>query len=294
MQINRHGSFYLRNGWPTKIIDALSDDTQIFSPNKELAAVDTIGVGRVMIKAMRYWATVTGIAEEKKGQHGIYHKLTALGRLIKEKDLYCENKGTLWLLHRNLTRNKEMATAWHWAFNEFDGNSFTKADFSSAFYSYLQNNRESYNRHSVEKEFDCFKNTYVSDQEFSITKIIDENTIPFFSPLALIESRGGGVFERHKPTAKDIPPHILLACIILDNQEHLADNRQIDIDHLLNDTNQVCRYMMLSYSSLIELLQHLENEHYLRLINNFGSRYIELNNISAKALLNFHYRAIGG
>ncbi len=51
MQINKHGSFYIRNGWPTKAIDAITNDAFIFSPNNELNAVDEIGVGRVMIKA---------------------------------------------------------------------------------------------------------------------------------------------------------------------------------------------------------------------------------------------------
>ena len=67
MQISKHGSFYIRNGWPTKIMDALREP-HIFSPNNELYAVDTIGVGRVMIKAMRYWATVLGIASEGTDQ----------------------------------------------------------------------------------------------------------------------------------------------------------------------------------------------------------------------------------
>lgn len=294
MQINKHGSFYIRNGWPTKIIDALSIDKQIFSPNKELEAVDTIGVGRVMIKAMRYWASVSGIATEKKGQQGVFHELTPLGLFIKSYDLYCMDKGTLWLLHRNISRNIEMATAWYWAFNEFDSLTFSKSEFSSAFYSYLQSNGESYNKNTVEKEFDCFKNTYISEQEFSLAKILDENTIPFFAPLALLESKGGGVFEKRKSTAKDIPVYILLACIIMDNEEHLASNRQINIDQLLSDANQVCKYMMLNYSSLIELLQRLENERYLRLINNFGSRYIELNDIKVEDLLGYHYRVNGG
>ena len=56
MQINKHSSFYLRNGWPTKIIDAIPGNPYIFSPANELAAVDSLGVGRVMVKAMRYWA----------------------------------------------------------------------------------------------------------------------------------------------------------------------------------------------------------------------------------------------
>ncbi|WP_304634464.1 DUF4007 family protein [uncultured Oscillibacter sp.] len=71
MQINKHGSFYIRNGWPTKIIDAMDAqgrNSYIFSPNNELPAVDQIGVGRVMVKALRYWAAVLGITVESKTQ----------------------------------------------------------------------------------------------------------------------------------------------------------------------------------------------------------------------------------
>ena len=147
MQINKHGSFYIRNGWPTKIIDALSIDKQIFSPNKELEAVDTIGVGRVMIKAMRYWASVSGIAIEKKGQQGVFHELTPLGLFIKNYDLYCMDKGTLWLLHRNISRNMEMATAWYWAFNEMDKQSFTKEDFVEGLHYFLAVNVDFQSHH---------------------------------------------------------------------------------------------------------------------------------------------------
>lgn len=294
MQINKHGSFYIRNGWPTKIIDALNDDSHIFSPNKELDAVDSIGVGRVMIKALRYWATVLGLAEERKDPQGVFHALTPLANVIARYDLYCADIGTLWLLHRNLARDLDNATAWSWAFNIYDEVSFSKAEFTNSFYAYLQREGAAYTKKTVEKEFDCFKNTYVSDQAFSISKIIEEDTIPFFAPLKLIAYKGNGRFERRKPLAKDIPLHIFLACIVMDNEEHLTTNKQISIEHLLEDNNQVCKYMSLSYSSLLELLQQLENERYLRLVNNFGNRYIELNTINANDLLLMYYQAIGG
>ena len=35
MQINKHGSFYLRNGWPTKIIDVIIQNRYVFSPANE-------------------------------------------------------------------------------------------------------------------------------------------------------------------------------------------------------------------------------------------------------------------
>lgn len=289
MQINKHGSFYIRNGWPTKIIDAIQSDNHIYSPNNELNAVDTVGVGRVMIKAMRYWAMVLGIAEEGKDQLGISHTLTELGRIISEKDLYCTDRGTLWLLHRNLTLNREEATAWNWAFNYYNEINFDKDSFVYALNSYIQSEGVFYVHKAIEKEFDCFKNTYVSDQEFSLNKIIEEDTIPFFGPLKIIEYKGNGIFEKRRITAKEIPEDIFAICILLDNAEHLETNNQISIDALLEKENQVGKYMNLNYSTLMELLQRIENASYIKLTNNFGNRYIEILDVNAQELLSEHY-----
>ncbi len=293
MQLNKHGSFYIRNGWPTKIIDALCEDNHVFSPNNELQAVDSIGVGRVMIKAMRYWACVLGIATEGKDQQGIFHNLTPLASLIHDFDPYCADVGTLWLLHRNLTQDYDNATAWNWAFNIFDESVFTKDDFSNALNVYIHREGYSYAKKAVEKEFDCFKNTYVTEQAFSIHKIIEEDTIPFFAPLQLLEYKGAGHFERRRIHPKDIPTDIFYACILKDNESRLSENRQISIEHLLESSCQVGRYMNLSYSSLISLLEQLENERYLRLINNFGNRHIEVNELDANAVLQNHYQLLG-
>ncbi len=76
MVINKHGSFYLRSGWGTKIIQAVEADDMIFSPANEQAAVDRIGLGRVMIKALRYWANASGLTTEEKVQGGIAERRT--------------------------------------------------------------------------------------------------------------------------------------------------------------------------------------------------------------------------
>ena len=53
MVVNKHGSFYMRSGWGTKIIQAVEQDAMIFTPISEQEAIDNIGLGRVMIKALR-------------------------------------------------------------------------------------------------------------------------------------------------------------------------------------------------------------------------------------------------
>ncbi len=289
MQINKHGSFYMRSGWVTKIIDAINSDEMIFSPNNELSAVDRIGVGRVMIKAMRYWSIVLGVSNESKVQRGVIHQFTTLGKTIADYDPYCQDIGTLWLLHRNLSSDSENATAWFWAFNQSNLNSFSKDTFSSAFYSYCQKNGASYSKTAVEKEFDCFKNTYVSDKAFDISKVIDEDTIPLLSRLKLIHYQGSGLFQLRRPSVKDIPLEVLLYCIIYDNEEHLKNNSQLNIDELLEGNCQVGKYMHISYSNLLEMLQQLENMKKLSLINNFGSRYIQLKDVNAEELLAKYY-----
>lgn len=297
MQINKHGSFYIRNGWPTKIFDIMDERTQssyIFSPSNELAAVDQIGVGRVMVKALRYWASVLGITVETKNQQGVLHTLTGLGALIARHDPYCQRPGTLWLLHRNLARNLEEATAWSWAFNFYPAKSFTKDEFVAAFYSYIQTSGGKYAKTAIEKEFDCFKNTYVSDRAFDLNKVLDEDTIPFFAPLQLLEYVGSGRFEKRRVKAKDIPLQIFFYCILEDNRDHLCTNTQINVDTLFEDTNQVGKYMNLTYSTLLELLQQLENKRYIALVNNFGSRYIEVAANNTPELLPDYYREVEG
>lgn len=274
--INKHGSFYIRNGWPTKILDAINNNESIFSPNKELEAVDEIGVGRVMIKSMRYWASALGIAKEHKNSQGVLLKLTPLGELIKKYDPYFQRIGTLWLLHRNLTAPNSEATAWFWAFNLFHKKAFSKNDFCADFISYLQHEGTDYIKKAIEKEFDCFKNTYVSEKEFEIKKILEEDNAPFFSRLKLISYAGNGLFVQNNIGAQDIPLDVIYYCILNDNHDMLANSKQISVNHLLENDGQIGKYMCLTYSVLIEYLQRLENQNKITLINNFGNRLIQI------------------
>lgn len=291
MIVNKHGSFYLRTGWGTKIIQAVDSDNYIFSPNNEQMAVDNIGLGRVMIKALRYWSTVMGLTTEEKSKDGINQVPTSLFKLIKENDLYFQKRGSLLLTHRNMAINIENATAWYWAFNEYKGTSFCKENFVEAFHSYLAVNHMNIKKEAVEKEYNCFKNTYIGEKNFDLKNILDDDTFPFFAPLHLFKINEDKCMEKVMLSKKDIPLSVLVYSIAKDNQNESTDHKQVSIDKIMEDKFQVGRYFNIRYSKIIELLIEAENKHLITLSNNFGNRYIEFLDLDYDELICKYYKS---
>ena len=89
-----------------------------------------------------------------------------------------------------------------------------------------------------------------------------------------------------------MPVDIFNYAILRDNAEHLLQSRQISIDHLLENENQVGKYMNLSYSVLLELLQQLENLKRINVVNNFGNRYIEIHDADFERILEDYYTSL--
>ncbi len=285
MVLNKHGSFYMRSGWGTKILDSVSSHPDIFSPSNEQQAIDEIGLGRIMIKALRYWAVAMKLCKEGKDNSSIILIPTREFECIYSNDKYFQDNSSLLLLHRNLANNIEDATAWYWLFNEWRGESIDKDSFVEMFHPYLSINGMSVKQNAVEKEFNCLKSTYITDKSFDLQTIMDEDTYPFFGPLHLLVQEGKKYKKRYL-SKTDIIPELLVYCIAKDNVE--SDNLkgiQISIDKLAEDKNQVGRYFTLSYSKMIEILLEAENKGCIRLYNNFGNRFVEFSDVTSNDLL---------
>ena len=289
MVINKHGSFYLRSGWGTKIIQAVEADDMVFSPVNEQEAVDRIGLGRVMIKALRYWADASGLTTEEKVQGGIAERRTDLFDLLEANDRYFQKPGSLLLLHRNIALNEENATAWYWAFNEFDKQAFTKEEFVDGLHYFLAVNEMSIKKAAVDKEFNCFKNTYLADKKFDIKTVMDEDTYPFFGSLHLLRVNEDKKFEKTYLTKAEMPLQILIYAIAKDNPEESSHRGQISIDKIMEEKRQVGRYFPMRYTKLIDMLLEAENKKLLTLNNNFGNRFIEFSDFQYDKLLNEYY-----
>lgn len=289
MVVNKHGSFYMRSGWGTKIIQAVREDAMIFTPSSEQEAIDNVGLGRVMIKALRYWSNAMGLTHEEKEQGGIRLVPEPIYISIAKHDLYFQRQGSLLLMHRNLALNKENATAWYWLFNEWKQNEFNKEAFVEGFHSFLSVNGMNIKKAAVEKEFYCLKNTYISDRKFDKNTIMDEDAYPFLAPLQILREIRKNTYEKRSLTGREVPLEILIYAIAMDNIDDSKNGRQINIDKLMEEKGQIGKYFGMKYSKLLEMLIEAENKKYINLNNNFGNRFIEFNNYDYFGLVEKYY-----
>ena len=154
---------------------------------------------------------------------------------------------------------------------------------------FLAVNEMSIKKAAVDKEFNCFKNTYLADKKFDIKTVMDEDTYPFFGSLHLLRVNEDKKFEKAYLTKAEMPLQILIYAIAKDNPEESGHRGQISIDKIMEEKRQVGRYFPMRYSKLIDMLLEAENKKLLTLNNNFGNRFIEFSDVQYDKLLNEYY-----
>ena len=131
----RHETFHPRYGWFRKAYRFAAADPHVFS--REDAPV-RIGVGKNMVRAIRFWGLAAKLIEEKERtskSRASEWIPTALGdALFGESgwDRYMEDPGTLWLLHWLLLAPPSLLPVWWIAFNDFPAVEFDDDDLVEA------------------------------------------------------------------------------------------------------------------------------------------------------------------
>jgi len=128
----RHQTFPLRFGWLTKGFRAVDEDRNVF--DKEEATI-TLGVGKNMVSAIKYWLQATRIIEIKSLNP------TPVGKKIFSEngfDPYLEDSATVWLIHWLMASNPAQATSIYWFFNYFVKSGFEQITVLSALNNFVQ------------------------------------------------------------------------------------------------------------------------------------------------------------
>lgn len=125
----RHETFPLRFAWLSKGFQALLQEPRIFESDE---ATVELGVGKNMVRSIRYWLLATRMAE----LNGLDIQATSLGKRIFSEagwDPYLEDEATIWLLHWLLSSHPDQSTVNFWFFNHYHKTSFSGSEAQTAF-----------------------------------------------------------------------------------------------------------------------------------------------------------------
>ena len=300
MLFGGHETFHIRDGWLHKGLGASHKDPMVFA---DPFATDVLGVGRNMVKAIRYWMVAAGLAEEAsvsdgEGRRKPQVSLSPVGKTILRKDPYFEEEMTLWLLHYHLATNKRRATAWYWAFNEFPMTNFD----SKAFVTYLsrwtsvENPKKVTKVETLAKDFNCLIRTYTAER-LSSRKLTPEDV--FECPLAslrLIDAFQSAGNFRINVNNRAIPEPVFAFSILDFMRKNDVEGSHIGFKELSSRPGSPGRVFALNADGVLENLSRIESKYGKK---NFAfSRTAGLNSLKVKAqpliaLLNDGYQGLG-
>lgn len=305
MKFKAHQSFFIRKGWLSKGLHAVSapDKKAIFMPSNSKLAMDELGLGSNQVVALRYWLQATGLIEcakdKRKG-----HEVTKLGRLILGEDPYMEEMGTLWALHCNLASSREEATSWYFFFNELGMGVFKKEDFTRALerYVFTFNDKKEVALTSLDADFSCILSTYIPHERTSRKAVSPESVIDCpLGELGLldVESRADKTYRKIPANPRTLPP-LLVLYAICSMREHLrSDDVEVSdemrLETLLDGPYSPGRIFTLDSVGLLDKLYALENDGYLRINRTAGLDVVRLSNadLSRQDCLARYYDEIG-
>jgi Protein of unknown function (DUF4007) len=217
-----HETFPCRYAWLPKALGAIQRDPEIFS-NEDRAIAD-LGVGKNMVRAIRFWVEVTGVAELSRR---VGFTITPVGELLLGRnglDRFLEDRRTLWLLHWSLlSRVEEPLFAWDYLINRWAHPDINRTEVLRTFEQEAKRIDRKLSRVTLEQHFDVFLHTYTPTRGRKREFQEDNLDCPLVE-LELIERIGerrvGDGVGRHEPiyafrreAKADITPELFSYCL---------------------------------------------------------------------------------
>jgi len=265
----KHETFYIRDGWLNKGIDAIRLKPHIFLDD---AAPEELGLGKNMVRALRYWMQASGIATEKFIDRRTAQVLTPFGTLLSDFDPFQELDGTLWFLHHNLISNRELTTAWYWFFNHYVPTRFAYRDFETRIRAWLNTQIEEEDRKiadsSLRKDFDCLIKTYLPSLRGSSPEDVLESPLVALGLLSMYverdEETGKNIrlYRLEAGSPDNIHPLVLLYVLLKAQQSgDRHEARQVGLQVVLRESSNVGRTFNIKPTDFEDLLSLLNDQY---------------------------------
>lgn len=278
----RHESFHPRYGWIKKAVDGSSDDANLFSRED---AVVTLGVGKNMVRAIRYWGLATKVLanRDNPANSRVPHTVPSrIGQTLFADDgwdPYLEDPATLWLLHWLLLAPKCSAPVWWTVFNEFTAVQFGAVDLESFIVDYVGGvtGWDTPQSSSLKKDVACLLRMYTALQDGGRATDDDAIDCPF-RELGLLRVADDRRTYRFVVGGKpSLPPAVVLyACLDFVACSESGANT-VTLSRLATEPGSPGRAFKLSEATLTELLSSASQ----------GVRDLDVVNVAGSAQLAF-------
>lgn len=214
-----HETFPLRYAWLSKATTLLGEPTVDFR-NDEAAMVE-LGLGKNMVRALRFWVQATGVANSQHGQFMV----TPFGHDVLGKkgfDPFLEDIRTLWLLHWKLsTHVDEPLFAWDFLLNRWQQD-IVRSRAVEAFQQEAESMQRRLSKVTIEQHFDIFLHTYVPTRGKKGV-VLEENLDSPFTQLNLIQEAGSPIpgevgkreiaYSFRREEKREITPALFIFCL---------------------------------------------------------------------------------
>ncbi|MDF1583267.1 MAG: DUF4007 family protein [Methyloprofundus sp.] len=204
----RHETFALRYGWLTKGFQALQENPGVFNSD---ASTVTLGVGKNMVNAIRYWLRATQMIEVTDDGLQATELGTALFAEEGGWDPYLEDEATLWLVHWMLATNSELATAWYWFFNCFHKTEFNNEEVANDLATFVSENfTAKHSERTVKHDINVILKMYCQVKQGAKVEMEDILDAPLAS-LKLVTASKHTHYYQCRNTAHDSLPIAIIA-----------------------------------------------------------------------------------
>ena len=282
-----HETFYFREGWRSKALFEMRNhpDDRIFLGDSD---IEKLGVGANMVKSIKYWMMATGLIQYNYVNKS--YELTTLGQIISDNDIYLEDFFTLWLLHINLVRNKEMATTWNLFFNEFKADTFENIDAKNYLQNYLQKSEIKFNDNSLQVDINVLLSMY-SKEYNNIDP--EENIVCPLSRLGIIKEKRNQ-YTKNSPDLSELNELIVLYIIFLMMEDRDKNQKYISLYDAEFGNNSLGVLLNINRVTINEYLEKLERQSYIRIDRTAGLNiiYITTDEDIYDILRNYYERRI--
>lgn len=252
----RHETFHPRYGWLRKAYVAAVADPDAFTRPE---ATVTLGVGKNMVHAIRYWGWAFKLLEDAPGggrSPGLVPTDFA-DRLLSEDgwDPYLEDPGSLWLLHWRLLRRPCRVPAWWTAFHALSVHQCDDAMLVQLVLDLVDGAPGWFTtaRSSIKKDVDCLFRTY-SVRAAARDGLDDLVDCPF-RELGLLEPvEGQGRTHRFVTGPKATLPALIVASAVCDYLATEAAGTTVEVAVLANEPGGPGRAFRLPTLALADAL----------------------------------------